>query len=101
MDDTNVRPTADVTARRLIRPKIAKPSGSASGDPSTKQFCMSTFTSAVRLGTTAKSTMIVSPFRNLNSCHDLFVRRDVAGLFSHTLSERRLHFHLTQYRSRA
>src|SRR5579863_3523615 len=44
-------------ATRLMRSKTARPSGAAMGDPSTKQHCMSTFTSAVRSGTTSKLAM--------------------------------------------
>ena len=44
-------------ATRLIVLSTATPSGAANGESSTKQFCISTFTSAVFSGTTAKSNM--------------------------------------------
>src|SRR5262249_17321520 len=46
-----------VAVSRLMRSATTCPSGAESGEASTKQFCMSTFTSAVRAGTIRKSTI--------------------------------------------
>lgn len=41
-------------ASSFSRPATSLPRGAATGDPATKQFCMSTITSAVRLESTSK-----------------------------------------------
>src|SRR3954468_15626242 len=47
------------SASLLTFPRSSGPFGAATGEFSMKQFCMSTFTRAVRFGSTLKSTMVV------------------------------------------
>ena len=50
---TNMPSRRHASITPLTRSRTARPEGGASGEPSTKQRCMSMFSTAVRAGSTA------------------------------------------------
>src|SRR5579863_9203064 len=59
-----------VSASLLMRGRISRPRGAATGELSTKQFCMSMLRSAVRRGSNLKSVMACPRIEPERSGHD-------------------------------